>query len=178
MRIIRGCQKGRKILPPKNFNSRPTTDFAKESLFNILENKYNLENLKVLDLFSGTGNISLEFLSRGSKEVTSVEIRKKNCLHIKTQINSLFTGKGNVIISDVYKFCEKTTHEVDLIFADPPFEDKKIHKLPELIFNNEALQKAVFILEHSAKNDFSTNKYFEERRKYGNINFTFFIKKK
>lgn len=178
MRIIRGTRKGRRILPPKGFNSRPTTDFAKESLFNILENKYNLKELSIIDLFSGTGNISLEFLSRESKNVISVEINKKNYLHIKKQFDDLFPGKGTVIKSDAFKFCKSTNFQPDLIFADPPFDNKYISNLPSVIFSNPALKNTVFILEHSAKNDFSENEYFVETRRYGNVNFSFFQKNK
>jgi len=176
MRIIRGNQKGRKIFPPKGFNSRPTTDYAKESLFNILENKYNFEEIRVLDLFSGTGNISLEFFSRGCKNITSVEIGRKNCFHIKNQISNLFSITGNVINADVYKFCKKSRLNYELIFADPPFSDEKIEVLPDIIFNNETLINSEFILEHSANFNFEKNRYFKETRRYGNVNFSFFEK--
>ncbi|MCF6366403.1 MAG: RsmD family RNA methyltransferase [Bacteroidales bacterium] len=176
MRIIRGSRKGRKIFPPKGFSSRPTTDYAKESLFNILENKYEIENLNVLDLFSGTGNISLEFFSRGCKSVTSVEISRKNCLHIKNQISNLFSIPGNVISADVYKFCLKADLSYDIIFADPPFSDEKINTLPRIILNNETAINSLLILEHSANFNFENNKYFKETKKYGNVNFSFFKK--
>lgn len=178
MRIIRGSQKGRPISIPKGFNSRPTTDFAKEALFNILENYYYFDKLSVLDLFSGTGNISLEFLSRGCKTVTSVEFSKKNCLHIEKQIEDFFPNNSNVITADVYKFCENSNLSYKIIFADPPFSDKNIEKLPELIFNNHSvLGDTIFIIEHSSKNDFSASPFFKEKRRYGNVNFTFFEKK-
>jgi 16S rRNA (guanine(966)-N(2))-methyltransferase RsmD len=178
MRIIRGSHKGRKIFPPKNFNSRPTTDFAKESLFNILENSYYFEELTVLDLFSGSGNISIEFLSRGCKSVTSVELNKKNCNHIEKQIEKLFpTSDSDVINSDVYEFCKHAGLNYKVIFADPPFSDKNIHLLAELIFNNKSISETLFILEHSEKNNFKTSPYFKETRRYGNVNFTFFEKK-
>lgn len=177
MRIIRGTHKGRKIFPPKNFNSRPTTDFAKESLFNILENTFYFDKLTALDLFSGSGNISLEFLSRGCKFVTSVELNKKNCTHIENLIDNLFPNLSNVINSDVYEFCKHAGLNYKVIFADPPFSDKNIHLLPELIFNNKSVIDTLFILEHSAKNNFKDSPYFKETRRYGNVNFTFFEKK-
>ncbi len=178
MRIIRGSQKGRKIYPPKDFNSRPTTDFAKESLFNILENIYYFDKLTALDLFSGTGNISLEFLSRGCERLTSVELNKKNCIHIENQIEELFPiASSDVINSDVYEFCKHAGLNYKVIFADPPFSDEKIYLLPRLIFNNESVIDTLFILEHSAKNDFKDSLYFKETRRYGNVNFTFFEKK-
>jgi len=178
MRIIRGSHKGRKIFPPKNFNSRPTTDFAKESLFNILENIYYFDKLTVLDLFSGSGNITLEFLSRGCKLITSVELNNNNCIHIENQIKELFPNLTyQVFKSDVYEFCKHADLNYKLIFADPPFADKNIHLLPELVFDNKTVADTLFVLEHSSKNDFKNSLYFKETRKYGNVNFTFFEKK-
>ncbi|NPA44826.1 MAG: methyltransferase [Chlorobi bacterium] len=178
MRIIRGSQKGRKISLPKGFKSRPTTDFAKESLFNILDNLYYFDKATVLDLFAGTGNISLEFFSRGCTNVTSVEINKRNSYHIEKQIEEFFPSLSNVITADVYRFCKNSNLAYKIIFADPPFFDKNIKLLPELIFNNPSvLEDTLFILEHSAKNNFSDSPFFKESRKYGNVNFTFFEKK-
>jgi len=178
MRIIRGSQKGRQISLPKGFESRPTTDFAKESLFNILDNLYYFEKATVLDLFSGTGNISLEFFSRGCSEVTSIEKSKRNCLHIEDQIEEFFPNLSNVISADVYEFCKKSNLAYKIIFADPPFSDKNINLLPNLIFNNSTILKdTLFILEHSRKINFADSPFFKESRRYGNVNFTFFEKK-
>lgn len=178
MRIIRGSHRGRKISLPKNFKSRPTTDFAKESLFNILENSYYFDNLTVLDLFSGTGNISLEFLSRGCTSVTSVEGNKTNCSHIEKQIENFFPNLSNVISADAYNFCKNSNLAYKIIFADPPFSDTSIGVLPDMIFNNPTiLESTLFILEHSGKVDFSEHVFFKEHRRYGNVNFSFFEKR-
>lgn len=177
MRIISGSNRGRKIFPPKNFNSRPTTDFAKESLFNILNNIFHFDKLSVLDLFSGTGNISLEFLSRGCKRLLAVDSNKNNCTHIETQFKKLSTGNPEVINVDVYEYCKSADLSYKIIFADPPFSDPQIKDLPDLIFNNETAKETLFVLEHSAKNNFKASPYFKETRRYGNVNFTFFEKK-
>jgi len=178
MRIIRGKYKGRKLLPPKEFKARPTTDFAKESLFNILENNDYLKEAIVLDLFSGTGSISLEFLSEGCKNITAVDINRTYTLHIKKQFDEMFPSKGNVVCTDVFKFCKKQKLNYDIIFADPPFQNENINELPKLIFNNPGLKDHVlFVLEHSKKYDFSSYEFFKESRKYGNIIFSFFEKK-
>ena len=178
MRVIRGSLKGKTIHPPKGFNARPTTDFAKESLFNILENIFTIEDISVLDLFSGSGNISLEFLSRGCERVTSVEISKKYSIHIKNLIESLFPGKSNVRSTDAIKFCKNGSLDYDLIFADPPYSDENVRNIPDLVFNNTSLKDdAMFILEHSIEHDFKDHKCFVEHRKYGNVHFSFFKKK-
>ncbi len=178
MRIIRGKYKGKKIFPPKGFKARPTTDFAKESLFNILDNNYNLKDINVLDLFSGTGSISLEFLSEGCKSVTAVDISRIYTKHINEQFEQLFPSKGTVICTDVFKFCKKQNLNYDIIFADPPFQDEKLNELPGLIFSNPSIKDSfLFILEHSKKNNFSGYDFFKESRKYGNIIFSFFEKK-
>ncbi len=178
MRIIRGKYKGRKIIAPKGFTSRPTTDFAKESLFNILQNNYRLQDAVVLDLFSGTGNISLEFLSEECKKITAIDNNRNYIFHIKKQFDELFPSKGTAICDDVFRFCKNQELNYDIIFADPPFNDSIVKDLPEIIFNNPALNPNVlFILEHSKQYDFSENIFFKEKRKYGNVNFSFFEKK-
>lgn len=175
MRIIRGCYKGKTIYPPKGFKSRPTTDFAKESLFNIIENMYNIEDITVLDLFSGSGNISLEFLSRACKQVTSVEYNRKYCAHIKRVIEDLFPGSSDVICYDAFKFCKNSNLDYDLIFADPPYDHKRIDDIPTLVFANESLKdEALLIVEHPASIDFKGRDNFVETRKYGNVNFSVF----
>ena len=177
MRIIRGKYKGKLISPPKGFTSRPTTDFAKESLFNILENKFDIHKLRVLDLFSGSGNISLEFLSRACKEIVSIEINKRYSDHIRSLVSQLFPLKGKVICTDAFKFCERTNLDFDLIFADPPFDHNDIQLIPDLILNNKSLKESVLIIiEHSDKINFTEHPNFIEERKYGNIVFSFFQK--
>ena len=179
MRIIRGEYKGHKILTPKGFKGRPTTDFAKEALFNILSNNYNIKNSDVLDLFSGTGNISLEFLSEGCKSITAIDINKSYTSHIRKIFEKMFPEKTKVITADVFKYCKNQNLNFDIIFADPPYENTdKINILPDIIFNNSSIKEnLLFILEHSKKNDFTEHPHFKESRKYGNVRFTFFEKK-
>lgn len=181
MRIIRGSHKGRIFNPPKKFTSRPTTDKAKESLFNILDNDYYFEDLAVLDLFSGTGSITYEFASRGCTQITSVEIAKKYVAYIQKNLKELFPKERRlkVIQSDVFKFLAKYPLNYDLIFADPPFDLDKIDEIPDAIFNNPNLSdEFILIIEHSDKTDYSKHKYFTKCRNYGKVNFSFFEKNK
>ncbi len=176
MRIIRGKLKGRKFFPPKNFNSRPTTDFAKESLFNIIENYFDIEQIKVLDLFSGSGSISFEFLSRACISATSVDISSKNIEHInKNSIVFKTENELNTIKTDAFKYIKNSNLDYDVIFADPPYDLKNIDTIPDIIFNNETLNKNVLlIIEHSSKVNFTQHKYFDNLRKYGKVHFSFF----
>jgi len=175
MRIIGGTLGKRRLQPPRNMKLRPTTDQAKEGLFNILSNRYYFDELNVLDLFSGTGNISYEFISRGASSVTAVE---KNLIHFKFitttkkefQMDRLLTYK-----TDVFKFLEFNSQSYDLIFADPPYDLENLKELPTIIFKGNHLNtKGVFILEHPEKYDFSKNEHFQEIRKYGKVHFSFF----
>ena len=191
MRIISGTHKGRKINPPKNLPVRPTTDFAKEGLFNILNNHVDFEGLKVLDLFCGTGNITFEFASRGSIDITSVDDNYQCCEFVKKTISDFKMTQVKVIKSDAFSFLKKTSTInsplkrglggfYHLIFADPPYEMEleKFDQIPELVFSINLLQKDGFlIIEHGAKTDFSKHSCFFDHRKYGNVNFSFFMKK-
>jgi len=178
MRIISGSLGKRRLNPPKNMKLRPTTDQAKEGLFNILSNRYYFDELHILDLFSGTGNISYEFISRGASSVTAVE---KNLIHFK-YINSvkkeLNMTNLTTFKSDVFKFLEFNTQLFDLIFADPPYDLENLKDIPQIIFSRKHLSgNGVFILEHPGEYDFSENKYFQELRKYGKVHFSFFSEK-
>jgi len=177
MRIIRGKFRGRQITPPKQFNARPTTDFAKEALFNILENTYEFEELQILDLFSGTGGISYEFLSRGVKSVTAVEISKKQTEFIQTTAESMFPKQLHAVAADAFSFVKKRPLKYDIIFADPPYTLAGVSDLPELIFQNENLNSQLtLIIEHSEIIDFSKHLYFKQVRNYGKVHFSFFEK--
>ncbi len=177
MRIIRGKYKGRRIIPPKNFKARPTTDFAKEGLFNMLENRLSLDELTVLDLFSGTGNIAYEFLSAGCTNVTIVDINKSYIRHAKQYAEDLFPGQLRAISADSFSFCKKKSLDFDIVFADPPFKRSDIDNLPDIVLNNPSFKEtALFILEHPKNFDFSAHPFFIEHRKYGNIIFSFFQK--
>lgn len=179
MRIIAGEYRGRRFTAPKNLETRPTTDFAKEGLFNVLNHRFYFQDLKILDLFAGIGSISLEFISRGVQEVTAVEHNSTCCKFITETANLLQVDNINIIKSDVYKFLEDNAlqRRFDLIFADPPFntEEKDYEKLIEFIFNEQWLsEKGIFILEHSKRGNFQSEPRFQEEKKYSNIKFSFF----
>jgi len=177
MRIVAGTHRGRRFDPPSFYKARPTTDFAKESLFNLINNHIDLEDAKALDLFSGTGSISYEFMSRGCCYVCSVDINSKYLEFIK-KTSGIFNPDKKVIFTiqgDVFKFLPKHVLDYDIIFADPPYDLDEIEKIPDLIFDNESLKKdALVIIEHSASTDFSKNAHFQSLRKYGKVNFSFF----
>lgn len=161
---------------PKNFPSRPTTDFAKEGLFNILEHHYLHDDMVILDLCVGTGNISFEFLSREIGTVTAVD-QNYNCIkHIQKLAKDFDCEKEILPIkAEVIKFLERTDKKFDLIFADPPYAFKEYEKMIELIFDKELLSDhGVFILEHGKENNFEHITQFVDLRKYGNVNFSFF----
>ena len=175
MRIIAGTFKRRFIHPPTNLPVRPTTDLARESLFNILWNKIDFENKQVLDLFSGTGAVSYEFISRGSKSVIAVDANYKCTSFIKKTADEFGMNTLKVMKTDVFRFLKSAKISFDIIFADPPYDMEGVDLLPNLIFDNHILNtNGIFILEHPKTYDFSENPHFDEHRKYGKVNFTFF----
>lgn len=175
MRIIRGRHQRRQIVAPDNLPTRPTTDMAKESLFNILENQIDLEETTALDLFAGTGNISYELVSRGCPHVTAVD-ENQNCVKfIRETANKLNMSELSVVKSDVFRFLPMHKAKYDLIFADPPYDCKHYELLVDLIFQNELLKEdGIFVLEHDRTIDFSEHPHCYDHRKYGKVNFTFF----
>lgn len=177
MRIISGKNRGRIIQPPRNFKSRPTTDFAKESLFNLINNEYDIQKLKILDLFAGTGSISFEFASRGCDSVTAVEKIFKYADHIKKTALNLGLAV-RVIQGDFFKFIIYHKEKYDLIFADPPYDLINRKQIPELIFEHHILnENGTLILEHSEQDSYKSLPYFEKQKSYGKVNFTFFYLK-
>ena len=177
MRIISGSHKGRQITAPSNLPVHPTTDFAKTALFNILNSYINVEDLSVLDLFAGTGNISYEFASRGSKSVTAVDIESKCTSFIISTSEKLNFINIRVIKNDVFNYLDRETGHFDLIFADPPFDMPQLPGIPGLVLRGEALVPGgLFILEHPKRYDFSEFPGFEQHRNYGEVNFSFFRK--
>jgi len=175
MRIIGGIYGRRLIKPPKTLPVRPTTDIAKESLFNILTNKINFTGKSVLDLFSGTGAISYEFISRGSTPVTSIELNFQCVKFIKSTSEKFQMENHKVIRSDVFRYLKSANKKYDIIFADPPYDLKNIEEISELIFKKDLLNKyGYLIIEHPREIDFSNQKHFSEHRKYGKVNFSFF----
>lgn len=178
-RIISGQWKAKRISAPKHFTVRPTTDFAKEALFSILENRYALADCAVLDLFSGIGSISLEFASRGCQDVHSVEMNTKHTAFIHNTAGDLGLALNiDVHRADVFDWLKKNRNkkQFDIIFADPPFDldPKKYEELITLVMNNSYLKASgIFILEHQSRTQ-HTHPLLQETRKYGNISFSFF----
>ena len=176
MRIISGLYKGRKIMAPKKLPVRPTTDMAKEALFNILNNQYYFDELSVLDLFSGTGNISYEFASRGTEQITAVDANY-GCIKFINDTAENFEMPINTIKSDVFKYLENSKQKHTIIFADPPydFEVELFSKIPELIFRNGLLkEEGLLIIEHSKHTDLSQLEHYSHTKSYGGNAFSFF----
>lgn len=175
MRIIGGKYKGKTISPPSNFKARPTTDFAKEALFNILQNNFNIENLDVLDLFSGTGGISYEFASRNCKSIIAVDSNYNHTKYIESQFELLRFKQAKVYKSDVFRFVNTCNKKFDIIFADPPYDLENIEEIYTVIIKNSLLSSTSWlIIEHSQKNDFSNFPHFIMLKKYGSVHFSFF----
>jgi len=175
VRIISGSHKGKTIFPGKYFNSRPTTDTAKEGLFNILNNYFDFETIGILDLFSGTGCISYEFASRGCTNITSVELSYKNAEFIKTTAKELKFEGFKSIKGNAFQFLKNSLVSYDIIFADPPYDMADIETIPDFVFQNNRLsENGWLIIEHSSKNNFSSHPNFHEKRNYGKVNFSIF----
>lgn len=175
MRIITGIYKGRRFDIPRTFKARPTTDFAKENIFNVLTGHMDFEGARALDLFSGTGSISLEFLSRGCSQVVSVEKDRDHHAFIKQCVSRLGTDRCIVIRGDVFKFLSTCHQKFDIIFADPPYALPQLHELPDLVLGKELLlEDGLFVLEHGKQDDFSNHPRFIEHRTYGSVNFSIF----
>jgi 16S rRNA (guanine966-N2)-methyltransferase len=175
LRIIGGKYRGRRIVPPSGFKARPTTDFARESLFNILNNRVDFEALSVLDLFAGTGSISYEFASRGAREVHSVEQDMKNISGLKRIIKDIgFTNIKPVHI-DVKAYLKTCLARYDIVFADPPYELSWLKEIPDLVTGSGVMKDdGFFVLEHPRIMSFRDHKLFFEHRRYGGVNFSFF----
>lgn len=181
MRIITGKYKGRHFDVPRTFKARPTTDFAKENIFNVLNGYIDFDGTAALDLFAGTGSISLELLSRGCTDVVSVELDREHAAFIRQCIGKLNTLDHTLIRGDVFRFVKTCKRQFDLIFADPPYALDNLETLPDLIVpvdqpQGEGLLKegGIFVLEHGKNNDFSGHPRFLEHRSYGSVNFSLF----
>lgn len=176
MRIISGNLKARRFSVPKNFPSRPTTDFAKEGLFNVLEHQLDLFDLNILDLCAGTGNISFEFLSREAGTVTAVD-QNFNCIRfIRKNADELGINEHlHVLKSEILQFLQRTEQTYDLIFADPPYDVSFHAEIAKIVFERHLLnENGILIIEHGKKTDLSGLTHFDFVRNYGNVNFSFF----
>lgn len=175
MRIIGGKYKSRRIQVPPNLKARPTTDFAKEGLFNVLNNLLDWEETTALDLFSGTGSIAFELISRGCPYVVSVEQNQNHINFIykvqeKLGVKELFPVKA-----DAFKYLQSLKQQFDFIFADPPYDLHALEKIPEMVIQKQLVkEEGLFVMEHSKNYNFSHLPHFKEERKYGNVHFTFF----
>ena len=174
MRIIGGKYKGKSIVAPRGLPVRPTTDFAKESLFNILNNSIDFEEIKLLELFAGTGNIGYEFASRGCSPITSVDLNF-NCIQFIKRTNKGLGLHNKVIRSDVFRFIKSNKEKYNFIFADPPYDLDRIKDIPKLIFSKGILEnEGTLVIEHDKYTDFSDDNYFKNVRQYGRVMFSFF----
>ncbi len=175
MRIISGKLKGILLHPPKGLPVRPTTDRAKESLFNILENHFNLDEVEVLDLFSGTGNIAFEFASRGALHVTAVDLHGKCVAWIKETSTQYQLNQIKTIKSDAFGYLKKNTGRFDIIFSDAPYAMKEIIQIPVLVHQQRLLKPdGWLIVEHESNLDLSHESGFFDKRIYGQSAFSFF----
>ena len=179
MRIISGKNKGRKIQAPKKLPVRPTTDMAKESLFNILNNHIYFEDVSVLDLFAGTGSISYEFASRGAVSVMAIDENRHCIRFIDKTAATLQFDNLSTLQTDYEYFLRRTHQQWDIIFADPPYQmEEAYQKLPDLIFQHKLLKEGgYFVLEHPAAHSFETHPHFLRERRYGRVHFSFFGEK-
>jgi len=175
MRIVTGKYKGRHFDIPRSFKARPTTDFAKENIFNVLVQYVDFDGATALDLFSGTGSISLELLSRGCSQVVSVEMDRDHHRFIKECLNKLSATACIPVRGDVFRFLKSCRQQYDLVFADPPYALKELAQLPDLVLGRGIVKAdGLFVLEHGKDYDFSSHPCFMEHRAYGSVNFSLF----
>ena len=174
MRIITGQYKGRHFDIPRSFKARPTTDFAKENIFNVLTQYVDFDGAEAIDLFSGTGSIALEMASRGCRQVVSVEMDRDHHRFISECVKKL----GAPIIpirGDVFRFIKSCRQQYDLIFADPPYALEQLPQIPNLVIGRQLLKDGgIFVFEHGKDHDFTQHPNFMEHRQYGSVNFTLF----
>ncbi|WP_077196242.1 RsmD family RNA methyltransferase [Prevotella ihumii] len=175
MRIITGLYKGRHFDVPRTFKARPTTDFAKENIFNVLNAYIDFEDAMALDLFSGTGSITLELLSRGCSQVVSVEKDRDHARFIAECVKKINAENHILIRGDVFRFLKTCHQKFHFIFADPPYALPELETIPNLVLDNDLLaEDGVLVFEHGKQNDFSAHPRFREHRSYGSVNFSIF----
>jgi len=174
VRIIGGEYSGKQIVADNNLTLRPTTDFAKEGLFNIIDNRYDITSFEVLDLFSGTGSISYEFASRGCRTVHAVEMFPRHVAFIRATVAKIGLSQIRVIRNDVFHFISICKMKYDIVFADPPYEMTNIERIPTMVFERDILKpEGILIVEHSKRSDFTGYEYLFDSRRYGNVHFSF-----
>lgn len=176
MRIITGKYKGRHFDVPRTFKARPTTDFAKENIFNVLTGYTDFDGAEALDLFSGTGSIALELVSRGCRRVTSVEADRDHHAFIRSCIAKLKAEDECIALrGDVFRFLKSCKAQYDFVFADPPYALKELPQIPQMVIDRGIVREGgVFVFEHGSGNDFSQLPHFAEHREYGSVNFSIF----
>lgn len=178
MRIIAGTLRGRRLEPPQDLPVRPTTDMARESLFNILNNYVDYEDCSVMDLFAGTGAVSLEFISRGARDVTAIDINVQCTDFIKRCATQFHVNNLHVVRANVLDLLMRANRRFDIVFADPPYALAELPTLPDIVFEKEVLtDDGIFILEHPREYSFEEHPHFWQHRAYGKVNFTFFANK-
>lgn len=176
MRVITGIYKGRRFDIPKTFKARPTTDFAKENIFNVLKGYIDFDGIDALDLFAGTGSISLELLSRGCRKVVSVENDRDHARFIQQCMAKIGATNDELIRGDVFKYMKSSTRQFDFIFADPPYALPELPAIPQLVFDYKMLKPGgILVFEHGKHNSFTDHPYFADHREYGSVNFSIFV---
>lgn len=175
MRVITGKYKGRHFDIPRTFKARPTTDFAKENIFNVLNGYIDFEDCRALDLFAGTGSISIELLSREAQYVVGLELDRDHSTFIRQCIDKLGADNYSLIRGDVFRYLKSCRETFDLIFADPPYALKNLEEIPQIVLDKDILSEdGIFVLEHGKHNHFEEHPCFLERRAYGSVNFSLF----
>lgn len=175
MRVIGGDLRGRRFSAPKKFDSRPTTDFAREALFNVLQHSVDLDGIQAVDLFCGTGAITLELMSRGASRVVGIEKQFTNVRHVRKVLEEMGVEHAEVHCADVFTFLSKPQPPVDLVFADPPYDLPDLEKIPDLVLKSGHLRSTgLFIFEHGENHHFADHPNCEQSRKYGGVHFSFF----
>lgn len=178
MRIISGSLKGRRFSPPNGLPTRPTTDFAKEGLFNILQSNWDLDKVKYLDLFAGTGSLSMEMFSRGCRDITTVDNFDGCIKFIDKTCGEFGVDAIKLVKADVFRFMESSKEQYDLIFAGPPYPLSNLAEIPDIVLENDLLnEEGWFIIEHSPKHNFDKHPNCFHHRNYGKTNFSIFRKK-
>lgn len=175
MRIVSGEFKGKYFSPPRGFKARPTTDFAKENLFNVIANHFDFEQIEVLDLFSGTGSISFEFASRGAKHIELVELNFTHLKFISKVISDLGLKQIHTVKGNAFQFIKSCNAKYDIVFADPPYEIEGVEIIPDMVFSKSLVKEnGWLILEHSDRHNFEDHPRFFQLRKYGSVHFSIF----